>query len=283
MMFFAPFALSSCLTVAAGAAEITAGDLRLDGVPPATVLSFAPAPGSQRVFHVSELRQIAARFHLSAIPEDDICIERVMAPLDPAKLLDAMSQAVPEASIEILEFSKQPAPEGEIIFRRAGLRNSVSGATWFGAIRYAPNREFTIWARVGVTVRVPRVIAVTDLPPGKPIEAGQVKVAISEEFPSSQPLVPTLDEAVGRYPRAAIRAGTPLRLDAIEPPRDVRPGDVVTVEVQSGNARLKFEARAETSGAIGDMIAVRNPVSSKRFQARIEAKGKVCVDATVMP
>ncbi len=53
--------------------------------------------------------------------------------------------------------------------------------------------------------------------------------------------------------------------------------------MRSGRAHLKFEARAESSGAIGETIAVRNPTSSKRFQARIAAKGKVWVDAEGRP
>ncbi len=61
--------------------------------------------------------------------------------------------------------------------------------------------------------------------------------------------------------------------------KDVRQGDIVEVDVHSGLAHLKFEARAESSGAIGETIAVRNPTSTKRFQARIAAKGKVWVDA----
>lgn len=280
MIFLTPFALASCLTLPAGAANITAGDLHLDGVPPGTTLSFAPAPGSQRIFHVPELRQIAARFHLANAPEDDLCVDRAMAPLDPVKLLAAMKKELPQAKIEILEFSRRPAPQGDILFRRAGLRNSaLADATWFGAIRYAPNLDFTIWAKVTVTVSARRVIALRDLPLGKPIEAAQIDLETRDEFPLPQALAGSLEEAVGRYPRATIRAGAAIRRDALEPPRDVRLGDLVEVEVRSGGAYLKFEAHAESAGVIGDTIPILNPVSAKRFQARIEARGKVSVDA----
>lgn len=279
-MFFASFALAACLPLPPVAANITAADIHLDGIPAETIVSLAPAPGVQRIFHVPELRQIAARFHSANVPDDDICVERVMAPLDPSKLLAAMQKELPAAKIEISEFSKQPAPEGEIEFRRAGLRNNaMANPTWFGAIRYAPNREFTIWAKVKVTVRAPRVIALTDLALNKPIEAAQVKLEIRDEFPSAQPLAESLEEAIGRYPRAIIRSGAAIRRDLLEAPKAIRQGDIVEVEVRSGLAHLKFEARAEGSGAIGETIAVRNPMSTKRFQARIAAKGKVWIDA----
>jgi flagella basal body P-ring formation protein FlgA len=284
MMFLAPFALAACLTLPRGAVNVTAADLRLDGVPPGTVLSFAPIPGAARVFHFNELRQIGARFHLTEIPQDDICVERAMAPLDAAAVLAAMHKEFPEAKIEILEISKTLAPQGEVEFRRAGLHNnSVAGTTWTGAIHYAPNRDFTIWAKVTVTTHAARVIASIDLAPGKPIEAAQVQLEMRDEFPATLPLAETLEETVGRYPRATIRAGAEIRRDSLEAAKDVRQGDIVEVDVLSGSAHLKFEARAEASGVIGETIAVSNPTSTKRFKAKIDAKGKVSVDATVIP
>lgn len=278
MMPLFAISLAACLTLPPGAERITAGDLRLDGAPDA-VVSLAPDPGTQRIFHSPELRQVALRLHLASVPEADICVERAMAPLDPAKLLAAMRKEYPEARIEVVDYSRQLAPEGEIVFRRAGLRVAASaGGTWFGSIRYAANREFTIWAKVTLCVRVPRVIALHDLSPGKPIEAGDVKAELRDELPAAQPMLESIEEALGRYPRATFRAGAELRRDLLESAKDVRQGDVVEVEVRSGNAHLKFEARAAGSGCVGETVPVLNPASSKRFQARIEAKGKVSVE-----
>jgi flagella basal body P-ring formation protein FlgA len=283
MMFFAPFAVAACLTLPAGVSNITAADLHLDGAPPDTVLSYAPAPGTQRVFHVSELRQFAVRFHLANVPDDDVCVERVTAPLDQPKVLAAMQAELPGAKIEILEVSKQAVPEGEIIFHRAGLRNnSASGVVWFGVVRYAPNRDFTIWARLTVAVHSTRVVAATDLETGKPIEASQLRIEERDEFPSTQPVVESLAQAVGRCPRTMIRAGSQIRRDMLDTLKDVRNGDVVEVDVQSGHTHLMFEARAEGSGAVGEKISVVNPSSTKRFLAKIEAKGKVSLDVPVM-
>src|ERR1700761_2518903 len=153
MMLLATFAAAACLTLPPGASNITAADLHLEGVAPETVLSYAPMPGSQRVFHIPELQAIATRFRLNTTFDDDICVERAMKPLDAAKVTAAMQSELPSAKIEMLEISNQPAPPGELIFRRSGLRNNaVSGTVWMGAVRYAPNREYTVWAKVKLTV-----------------------------------------------------------------------------------------------------------------------------------
>ncbi len=72
------------------------------------------------------------------------------------------------------------------------------------------------------------------------------------------------------------------RVKLSRPPREVERGDQVSVEVRSGAAVLKFEAAAESGGKQGEVVAVRNPLSGARFEARVEAKGKVTVDATQM-
>jgi hypothetical protein len=54
-------------------------------------------------------------------------------------------------------------------------------------------------------------------------------------------------------------------------------GDTVRVEVRSGGVLLAFDAAAESSGRAGEAVIVKNPANSRRFQARVEGKGKVSV------
>ena len=39
---------------------------------------------------------------------------------------------LPAARIEILDFSRQPAPDGELVFPSAGLRQGPDGGYWSG-------------------------------------------------------------------------------------------------------------------------------------------------------
>jgi hypothetical protein len=60
--------------------------------------------------------------------------------------------------------------------------------------------------------------------------------------------------------------------------QDVTRGDMVHVEVRSGAARISFDALAQASGATGQTIPLLNPISKRRFSARIEGKGKASVE-----
>ncbi|HMD70438.1 MAG TPA: flagellar basal body P-ring formation chaperone FlgA [Bryobacteraceae bacterium] len=286
------FALA-CLAVPPGSDHILAADLAsafppLAAVPPATEIAIAPAPGVARVFRAPDLRLLAARFHLDAAPAADapICVERPVAPLDAPRLLAAMRKSLPDARIEILEFSRQPAPSGEIEFPAAGLHPASAGAPgsqaatalWNGAVLYAGTRRFAIWATVTVRVTVPRVLAVADLRPGQPIAAAQLAVETRQEFPSAAPFALSAGEVAGRWPRLAIRAGSQIRTDQLEQPREVMRGSTVRVDVRNGAARLELDAVAEASGGVGEFIPIRNPSSGKRFRARVEAPGRVSVD-----
>ena len=287
MMPLALFALTGCLAVNAGSDHILAVDLapaypEMAGLPPDTPIGFAPAPGVVRVFHPPELRMLAARFHLAAAPARDICVTRPVAPLEPDRLLEAMRRTLPQARIELLDYSRQPAPQGEIEFPLTGLRTAQTGELWSGAVHFAGGRRFVIWAKVKVSVHKLRVVAVTDLQPGKAIAADDVKIVERDEPPGTEAYAGSVEEALGKWPRQPIRAGTAIRTAQLEPAKEVMRGDTVMVEVRNGAATLKLEARAEGSGAAGETIPVRNPDSQKIFRARVEGKGLVSVNAGVV-
>jgi flagella basal body P-ring formation protein FlgA len=290
MILPALFALA-CLAVSPSSDQILLRDLApafpwLASAAPETPVALAPAPGVARVFRVPELRRLAARLNLPAALDQEICVTRPVAAPDPAQLLAAMRKELPEATIEILDFSRQPVPEGEIEFPVRQLRRGAAGALWLGYVHYGGNRRFTIWARVKVLVAVERVLAVGDLPSGQPIQAAQLMAQTRQEYPASEPFARSLDQVAGKWPRLPIRAGTDIRTDLLENPRDIMRGDTVRVEVREGGAHLELEATAERSGAVGEIIPVLNPISKKRFPARVEGKGRVSVDAAaakVMP
>ncbi len=285
MMPLAAFAVASCLAVQPGSDQILAGDLA-SALPGVTMpdlsasIAIAPAPGVQRVFHAVELRRIAAHFGWTGEFDSDICIERPVSPPEPARFLAAMRQALPEAEIAILDYGRQPVPAGEIEFRANTLRPGPSGALWTGTVRYAGTRRFAIWARVQILVPVTRVVAAVDLEPGSAIAAEQVRIEKQAGFPAAAPMLGSLEEAVGKWPRVLIHAGTPLRAVMIEEPKVVIRGDTVKVDVFNGAAHLQMEAKAEASGAVGETVPVLNPDSHRRFPARVEGKGRVSVGSS---
>jgi flagella basal body P-ring formation protein FlgA len=284
MIAFGAVLLMNCLAVQSASDRISAADLApafpgLETVPPDTPLALAPAPGVARVFRVPELKTMAEGFHLTT-PAGEICIQRVVAPPDPARMLAAMQKTLPAARIEILEFSHRPIPEGDIEFPRSGLREGPAGGFWSGNVRYGSNHLFSTWAKVAVWVKVRRVVALRDLQAGETIAQDQIRVELRDEFPAAVDFPDSTEQVAGQLVRIPIRAGIAIRSAQLEAPKQVLSGETVTVDVWSGGAHLKLDARAEGSGAHGQMISVLNPATQKRFWARIEGKGRVSVDGS---
>jgi flagella basal body P-ring formation protein FlgA len=218
---------------------------------------------------------LAASLGVPATPEGDLCVERPVSVLKPERLLAAMQKQLPEARIEILDYSRRPAPEGEIEFPLTGLRPALGGAFWNGSIRYGEDHKFTIWARVKALITVERVIALEELKPGGTIQAKQLRLEARDEFPGGQDFARAVDEVVGKVARVRVPAGTALQRSLLEEPKDVGKGDVVEVEARNGGALLKFQGEAEAAGSVGDRIPVLNPISKKRFWAQVAGKDKV--------
>lgn len=282
MMPLAALTVTGCLAVSAGSDRILAGDLAaaipgLTAPAPEIPVAFAPAPGVQRIFRVAELRRMAARFGWTGEPDADVCVERPVTPPDPSRFLAAMRKAMPQAEIALLDYGHQPLPAGEMEFPASGLRPSATDELWTGYVRYAGTRRFPVWARVKVLVSVTRLIATVDLAPGRAITADQVRRETQLESPPSVPLLASPEEAIGKWPRLAIRAGTAMRQGMVENPKEVMRGDKVSVDVLDGNAHLELKALAQGSGAVGETIPVLNPESHRCFQARVEGKGRVSV------
>jgi flagella basal body P-ring formation protein FlgA len=284
MIPLAAFVLAGCLAVSSSSDQVTAADLApafpgMESLDAGTPLALAPAPGVARTFRVAELARLAERFHL-APPSSQICVERPVAPLDRQKALAAMRAALPEAEIAALEWSGGRVPAGEIVFPASQLRNGLAGQWWSGYVRYGGIHRFAIWARVTVRVTAGRVVAIRDLPAGQAIPADAVAIQASEAIPGAMDWAVSMEQVAGKWPRTLVHAGTAVRLNQLTKPVDVARGETVQVDAESGNAHLEFEARAEGSGATGDRIPVTNPMSQRRFIARVAGKGRVSVDGS---
>jgi flagella basal body P-ring formation protein FlgA len=283
-------ALAGCLPVEGSkvtAADLARADVRFAALEPGTAFGYAPAPGAHRIFRRAELTRLAASQNLSLDGGADICVMRALEPLDPERLLDSMRAALAplEALIELVETARFQVPLGVLEFPASGLARPPLGdpaaaVIWRGYVRYAGGSRYPIWAKVKVSIHVTRIVAAEDLRPGRPIQAGQVREETGGGFPAGDPLVSTLEEVVGRVPRRVIPAGSPIARAALALARDVERGDPVRVEASAGSASVELSGRAETGGAVGDTVVVRNPGSGKSFKARVSGKGSVAVGAT---
>ena len=255
-------------------ADLAAADAAFAAVPASRVIGYAPYPGRQRSFSASELAAIAESAGLKLSPAAGVCFEWRTSLVTADAAQAAMSEAFPDAGIEVAEISRYPAPPGKLVFPRAGLQRLPAAVMlWRGYVEYGQSRKFDVWARAKVTVETDRVIATEMLRAGQLIREDQVRV---EKY-SGPPLEPgfarSAAEVVGRVPRSLTVAESPVRLANLEMPVDIARGDVVTVEVVNGAARIVLEARAASSGRLGSRVQLQNQNSGRMFRATVTGTG----------
>ena len=207
-----------------------------------------------------------------------------MAALEAGEILEAMHSSWNgmDVRMELRSFSPQIAPQGKVVFPRAGLQLPAAAdpqaeVVWRGYVLYGNNRRFSISARARITTTTTRVIALTDLSVGDPVREDQVRLESIDTFALDDRPARNLDEVVGYVPRSAIRSGSTVLRSQLGRAPEVARGDVVKVEVTAGGAHLLFEGKAQTDGVTGKTILVKNLTSGKDFRALVTGKGKVSV------
>jgi flagella basal body P-ring formation protein FlgA len=269
--------------------RITAGDLAravpaFSSVPAGEEIGYSPIPGVRRYFYYPELHRLALQNNVDLPTEAQACIERVMETLGPERVIDAMRKALddPQAHIEILELSRFPIPHGELEFDRSNLPVGTDApVVWRGLVRYNGGRKFGVWASVKLRVHGERIVATENLPAGKPIQPGQVKLEPAEVYPMPRTAALTLEGVIGNTVRTPVNAGGVIAPSMVDAPKEVERGDTVQVEVQSGATLLKLEATADSAGRHGEPIRVHTLVSGRSFSARVAGKDRVVVATTI--
>jgi flagella basal body P-ring formation protein FlgA len=246
-------------------------------------IGLTPAPGAQRRFSAGDLIRLAALYGISAEPTP-VCFARKLEALTKDRLLAALREALPpEAQVEIVDFSRVSVPQGQLEFSRQGLSTAPlfsarEPVIWRGRAKYAPAQSVPVWVKARLWVSRSGLIAVRDLPAGKPIEPAGIRLGDLEATPFSECAAASPGEVAGLAPRRLIRAGQAIPLSILEAPADVMRGEMVGVEAHSGTAFLKYEVRAEASGRVGEAVEVRNVESGKTFRAKVIRRGWVAVD-----
>ena len=181
-----------------------------------------------------------------------------------------------------------PIPRGQLQFHYEDLGvpaspEKKSPAVWRGDVVYGAGHRFPIWARVMMSVKLPRMIAKETIQRGQPILPELIRIEYSNVFPAPGDVARNLDDIVGQIPVRTIQAGKEVHLNQVAPPPDVTRGDPVDVEVRSAGMRIAFRARSESDGRHGEIIALRNLSSNRIFQARVDGKDKAFIDVGGIP
>jgi flagella basal body P-ring formation protein FlgA len=279
-------AVRACLPVEGD--RITVGDLA--AVIPAFLglnqkepIGFGPAPGATRRFSPGELDRLAARKGI-AVASGPVCFEREMETLTRDRVVAALRESLPEGSqMELIEFSQARIPKGILEFPRGGLTPARTGSPrqaviWRGRLKYAASQSVTVWAKTRAWISRPSIVAAQDLPAHAPISVHQIRIESVDSSPFSSSAAVSLGDIAGLLPRRRILSGQVISRSALAAPTEVSRGEMVAVEAHYRAASLRFEARAELAGRVGDLIPVRNMESRKTFRARVVRKGFVEVE-----
>ena len=255
--------------------------------PPETVIGFTPSPGVPRTLSARELLAAARQLGIQpepGMPLPAVCVERAAHPIDADELRQVLTNAlgVPEPHLTLLDFSRQPVPDGRMEFSVSSLskppeNNPTLPVIWRGRLIYDGQRSLAIWAKVSATVTRPALVATEPIAAGEIVNAAKIAVRVIEQFPFTSAAPDSISQAEGKTAVRTILAGQKIGFSALKQTDDVVSGQTVRVEVVDGLALLTLDAVAESSGRKGDLVMLRNPSSGRTFHGIVEDKGKVIV------
>jgi flagella basal body P-ring formation protein FlgA len=283
--FNAGLTIAACLPVTGGrilGRDLAAADARFSALPATLTVGFAPAPGTQRIYSAADLQHIARANGIPAADFAGVCFELPLHRLSEADAVVAMRRALPaDASLKIVELAPVDVPAGDTEFPIEGIEppapSSRGVQLWRGYVKYAETRRVSVWARVEATVRMTAVVTDSDLPQGATISRASLRVEnivspLDRVVPATR-----IEEVAGRVAKRSLQAGSIVPLNVLTDAPSVRKGDSVSVVVESGMARVRFEAIAEQAARDGDIIELRNPSNGKIFRARLDPGAKALV------
>jgi flagella basal body P-ring formation protein FlgA len=270
-------------------AQIRMGDLAAAGVVFAAgldaglVVGYAPSGNARRTVNGEELSRLARLNGFSATAfAKPVCFVRAAGVVEKGSLQRALDTALnlPDAQLEIVDFTRVPLPQGKLQFERARLMappeaHPDAPVLWHGQVVTDGGQHFPFWARVRVTVRQSRVVTTQYLAAGSLLKPSDLRVEEYAGFPLTLDIAQRLEQVAGQELQRAYRAGSALKITDIAAPSDVVRGARVHVSVANGAARLELEGDARGRGHVGDVIQVSNPTTKKMFLARISGKDHV--------
>ncbi len=172
-----------------------------------------------------------------------------------------------------------PSPGGDLALRSASL-SPLSGrfeVAFDLPGRSGPRRSARFTGTVVETVAV--AVTTRALAPGTIIKASDLTI---ERRPKSQAVsdaIGSAEDAVGLAPRAAVRAGQPLRRAELMVPQLVHRDDEVTLVYQVPGIVLTTRGKALESGAEGELIGVLNVESKRTIQGIVSGPNRVTISA----
>ncbi len=252
---------------------------------PDTILGYAPLPGVERRVSRADLLGWAEDLGITLDPKavpDAILLSRKMRRLDSSEVRQLVVAAVAEryhvetkqVEVELNGFDQPLLPAEPLDFELSSplptpLRGLGRPATltlrWTDPRGHSGNLSFRATARVRGSYAVAR-------------EALEARTAIGpQDFRFENGFLPgdpeqyalSSKDVTGQQLRQGIKAGEVLEKRMMEAALAVQRGDMIELRYRSPRVVLRTAARAEESGANGEIIHCRNLQSGSTVRARI--------------
>jgi len=255
-------------------------------IPAEEVIGLAPLPTVRRVMSGGELVRVARKFGLEIVAPVDVCFESPTEVLTSGKVLEQIKStvAMDGVEVELIEFSRYAVPVGVLSFPRSSLNvhpllTDRSIVFWRGKVTYGGAKSFAVWARVRLGITRERLVAAETIRAGSVVTGEQVRMEQVKQFPlDEQPAIVAAD-VVGQVARRTIPAGQMVTAAFVTPPKEVTRGAEVSVVVKADGAQLSLPALAQSSGAVGETVSLKNPGNGRTFRGVVSGKNQVLVTA----
>ena len=245
------------------------------------VLGYAPLPGIERRVSRGELLRWGQDLGLSldadSLPEA-VILARKMRRLESSEVRQLVIEAIAEryqvgsaqVEVELHSFSEPLLPAEPLDFELASPLQRLGRPTaltlrWTNARGHSGDLSFRATGRVRGSYAVARqaLEARTELTAGDfSFEEGSLP-----GNPSEYSLL--AEQVEGQQLRQRLNAGQVLEKRMLEPSLAVKRGDLIALQFRSSGVVLRTAARAEQSGASGEIIRCRNLQSGTTVRARI--------------
>ena len=303
--------LASCLCIAASQSAMAvqlrsyvalSGDqVRLsdlfEGLPPGRdqAIGPGPAPGGQIIVAAAQLNAIAGQFDVDwhdGSGTAHVILQRSGTPMDPTALNAALKaalavQGAPTAfDVELIGYAPPlVAPNDTIVPQVGALQYNRATGDFSALITISgdrtPAQSLRVSGNVAETATIPVLARL--LPVREPIGAGDIKMITTRLPRDSANIARNASQLIGQALRHVVPAGAPMPLSELTTPTAVLANASVEMDLETGGLHLAGRGIAEQSGAVGDMIRVRNPSSLAVMMAEVTGHDRVRVDPDSQP
>ena len=151
------------------------------------------------------------------------------------------------------------------------------GGTVVG-LRCRQAASWKIYVPTEVHVYADVVVAAQPLGSNTPLRASDVRLQRRDLGQLSQGYFQDAAQVIDHLPRRSLVPGTALHGGNLQPPRLVRRGQTVTIQVRSGALDVRMSGKALQNGTRGEQVKVRNTLSKRVISGKVTAAATVQVD-----